>query len=717
MNAGRPPGRLAAVLGVALIAAYAVALSTPVAVAAPATPGSGVPTGSPVRSVHLTIEALYPKVVKRSSTIEISGRLTNRTRHPITALGLRLQAGPAISSRAALHAAVATPPPTDFGGCPFVDQSGPLAPGGGQDYTVRCSARALGLDRAGVYPVLVNLNATQFDGTVARVGEAGTFLPFFPTAPKHPVQVSWLWPITARPHELPSGVFADDFLATSFDSGGLFRSVAVARHAPAGVDLTVAIDPALLLAAQTMSARTPYRVQSPTGSGTYAGAGRQAARSWLAAVRALAEQRNVTITALPYADPDLVALRRADQTAIINRAYARGSDVLRTTLDISATPRIAWPVGGELDDATLDTVAAEEPAAIVLSPDAVSGSVPAAAPVVSLPTPSAEATGIISDGTLSALATPDFSPGVRADEQRFLAELAIIAATSRQSHTIVVAPAHNWSPGREYAGSLLTDTASVPWIRSVSVGTILRQPPADGHPLRYPSSAGNAELPPAVTARIGATSRQLDGFGSALDNADARRMLLPSYDGLLAAAAAAWRRDTVGSGRFLASVSRQLGRLTRQVFVVPPTQGTYSLASTKSPLVITIQNSLGTQVTVRVRIAARGTTGFRARPSASYVIPRRSRPTIRVPSSVQRAGVFRVTVSLTTPAGTDLGQVVDLRVHSTAYGRVAIGITGGALALLFVLVARRLYRRLRGRGGPAGAARGASADLAEPVEP
>ncbi|MGI8695438.1 MAG: hypothetical protein ACR2JQ_02120, partial [Mycobacteriales bacterium] len=139
--------------------------------------------------------------------------------------------------------------------------------------------------------------------------------------------------------------------------------------------------------------------------------------------------------------------------------------------------------------------------------------------------------------------------------------------------------------------------------------------------------------------------------------------------------------------------------------------------STKSPLVITIQNSLGTQVTVRVRIAARGTTGFRAQPSASYVIPRRSRPTIRVPSSVQRAGVFQVTVSLTTPAGTDLGQVVDLRVHSTAYGRVAIGITGGALALLFVLVARRLYRRLRGRGGPAGAARGTAADLAEPVEP
>ena len=73
-------------------------------------------------------------------------------------------------------------------------------------------------------------------------------------------------------------------------------------------------------------------------------------------------------------------------------------------------------------------------------------------------------------------------------------------------------------------------------------------------------------------------------------------------------------------------------------------------------------------------------------------------------------GTFAVTVQATTPDGLQLGQEVTLSVRSTAYGGLALGITGLAFAVLVLAVLLRLYRRWRARDTQPPVAAGSPAD-------
>jgi NhaP-type Na+/H+ or K+/H+ antiporter len=68
---------------------------------------------------------------------------------------------------------------------------------------------------------------------------------------------------------------------------------------------------------------------------------------------------------------------------------------------------------------------------------------------------------------------------------------------------------------------------------------------------------------------------------------------------------------------------------------------------------------------------------------------------------VIRAGRFTVDATLTTEGGTTLGSTARLELTSTTYGVVTVAITGVAGGVLVVLVAFRLFRRVRAaRAGP-----------------
>jgi hypothetical protein len=88
-----------------------------------------------------------------------------------------------------------------------------------------------------------------------------------------------------------------------------------------------------------------------------------------------------------------------------------------------------------------------------------------------------------------------------------------------------------------------------------------------------------------------------------------------------------------------------------------------------------------------------------------------------VPTPVRRGGGFSVVATLTTPSGRPLGDPVQIKVRSTAYGSVSLIITVGAALLLGLLFLRRLVRfvlrRRRGRAddGLGGAPEGAAVPL------
>ena len=718
-SAIRRTGPAAASLTGRLLAAAAVVAVTLTGLTLPA---GAAPTNdlasTTAHQVTVTIDRLDPQVIKPNSTITVSGNLTNTTKHTMTAPWVRLQTGQPLTKRAQL---TANPPPAaeTNATCEAVDLKQDLQPGKAVPYTAKCKASQLGLtDAAGVYPMLVNLNATQFDSSKARVGEANTTLPYFPTKPKAPTRVSWLWPIIDRPHQytpgllygaghqLPSGVFRDDRLAADLaPSGRLGRLVSAALGAPDSVALTVVIDPALV--AQAAAMRQPYRVAH--GTATIAGTGRAAATGWLTRLQQLVDRPGVTVVSLPYADPDLVALGDAKPLGEqIGPAYQQGAAVLHKYLQVTHPLSLAWPADGALDNTTLYTLAGQALSGVVMSQTALpleSSSTPTPDAAASIPAQGSTLRAVVTDQRLDdVVGVTKFGGGVRLTRQLFDSELAMITAEApSKARDVVIAPPRRWATSPSYLADLLADTATLPWATSGSVSDALAvTPTATRGSLTYPASARKAMLPAAQIAQLRTIKGQLDSFRNALSNGDANKLLTPYYRAILTASSSAWRTDHPLGGSFLRDLSAAVSGLQSRVFIVPPSTSsrTYTLASSSSPLVLTVANTLDVAVEVRVKVQARGgSAGFRAKEVRLTVQPG-DRPTVKVPAHVDRSGVFSVVATISTAGGQPLGTSVQLKVRSTAYGVITLAITGGAFGLLLLLVGRRLYRRIRAARQP-----------------
>jgi hypothetical protein len=69
--------------------------------------------------------------------------------------------------------------------------------------------------------------------------------------------------------------------------------------------------------------------------------------------------------------------------------------------------------------------------------------------------------------------------------------------------------------------------------------------------------------------------------------------------------------------------------------------------------------------------------------------------TFEVPAQAVANGIVDVTARLETPGGQPYGPALNLRVRATNYGQVGLYVVGSAAGLLFVIVAVRLFRRIR----------------------
>ena len=182
-------------------------------------------------------------------------------------------------------------------------------------------------------------------------------------------------------------------------------------------------------------------------------------------------------------------------------------------------------------------------------------------------------------------------------------------------------------------------------------------------------------------------------------------------------ASTAWRGDAAGFRAAARGLAETIGRLRDELALVAPADGTYSLASNDAPLVLTVRNDLPFAVTVLLKLSTRGSGGLELGDIGRQVLAPGSRTTLQVPTQLHRSGGFTVVATVTTPSGRPLGDPVEVKVLSTAYGSISLAITLGAALLLGLLFLRRLVRFvLRRRGGrpedgPGGAPEGAAVPL------
>lgn len=668
----------------------------PLAAPARAAPGDDMP-------LTITVTQLDPRTVTPDSPITVIGTVTNTADVAITDLVIRLQRGPVLTTRDELRDNDGDPSSSTSGFAPFIDLLADLDAGDTAPFRYQSTAEELGLTDLGVYPLMVNVNGTPDGDVEQRVGQLDSYLPFFPEPPLASTGVAWLWPLVDRPHRGPDGLFMDDDLAAAVAGGGrLERMLAIAEADPQ-VPLTIAVDPLLVETLRAMAGG--YRLAD--GS---AGEGAAAAAEWLDRLTALARTRSVI--ALPYADADVVALTRAGLADQALQAVELGAQLVSDLLGVQPGTELSWPVDGQLTDSALAVLQRAGAEQFVLSAEAVEPAddsrTPSAAATVSNNTGTG-ADALVSDPVLDGIvaAADDWPTGPRMAEQRYLAELAMITAEAPSvGRALLVAPPRRWDARVSYALPMLTDTVTEPWLRPVEPTALGELPAVDRGDLVYPDSAAASELDPTGLAVLAAAAASVGDFESMLvlesaEDEQAAQTITDPLDRAVLAAASSYRRGNPAALRGAAeAVVEAVEAQRRRVFLIVPTDGTYSLASARASLVFTVENQLPVPVQVRISVDASLVAGLSTDEVGTQVLAAARRTLIEVPATVERPGEFRVTSAIFTPAGGTLGDPVRLTVRSTVYGGIALVITIGAGALLLLLFALRLIRRFRSGGGP-----------------
>ncbi len=481
----------------------------------------------------------------------------------------------------------------------------------------------------------------------------------------------------------------------------------------------------------------PTQPAGPQPAGTVAGTGQAAAAAFLDQLRGLAETHHVVV--LPYGDPDVVALVRAGMSDAVATAVFRGravaSRVLGQGLDTPTAPSnlvtdVADPPGGVLTDQAWQVLRSLGYRSAILDPTAVhaagspgpaGSSSKAPSGFVTVSVDGDQVPAVLTSGghaTELARVLDDGAPADWADAVNTLAAEMMVEGSAAVG-PMVVAPPRRFAPngaGFTTLSALLDDLSGVGMVVPAPVTALARDVvpqgiDAAGPPLHvssptpvtldYGAKARAAELPAAYLERLIRLGQRLDVLGMTLGAAyggpDPADILTPLSDAMLGAASASWRGATEPDQVVLQSVDATVSELYAGVKIARDT-GSYTLASSTAPLLLTVNNTLPYQVTMTVRVIGGEQAGLSTQDPGRIVIGAgpRSVP-VRIQATVSRSGTFTVFAQLQGADGSVWGRPVPLKIDSRAYGALTVVLMAVAGGVLLLMVIWRLVQRWRGR--------------------
>ncbi len=744
----RVAGTALALLGLAVLGPALPGHAATTAGATPSPAGTATPRPNDDAPAKVTITKLAPRApLDPDEFFQVGGRITNRGSAPMTHLQVRLKRGSVLQTRSQLAETDTDPPSTNLRiGTPVVPAQDSLAPGASTTFDVRIRVGLLGLRSLGVYPLEVEARAVVDDEpSASQVGTVQTFVPWFPDGtPRGRVRIAWVWPLVGTPTRGPREVMVNDDLAAELRSQGrLDRMLRAAADGQTGrcddqalgpvgaaprpaapcrgepVPVTYAVDPDLLFAADAMT--SPYLVRvTEDRNRRIEDVG--PARTWLATLRQAVAGADVL--ALPYADPDVVALTApevglADEVGQLRELGKRETERLTGRAPLSS---VVWPPSGPLTRRALEALTSGGATAAVLDPVALSGpDVPPARTPDAVVGQIAQQTGVpvsalAVDSTLSALLDPDLAeyPGSRVVEQRWIAETAIIAAEAPSvSRTLVVAAPRRADLVAAVGSAAILDSGRLPWLCAVSLRSVATGTDACPNSAPTPSrDATPVELERPLASDGGLSQDYLDQVATArrasaqltdevLDptSQEAVRTTARLLRARARTESSAWRDEPLAGRQMLGLLQDDLADLRGKVHLQVG-RGTITLTSSKGVISVNVVNELGQPVRVGVELSAPG-----ARLSTSQTpvtsVPAGFAQQINLEVTSTTSGKFAVRAQLVDSSRRPFGDPVDLVVRSTQYGRVALALTGIAAGVLLAAVGWRITRRALGRGGRA----------------
>ncbi|OBJ68140.1 DUF6049 family protein [Mycobacterium sp. 1274756.6] len=362
--------------------------------------------------IRVSIDSVTPAVLTGASDpqLTVTGRIKNIGDRPVRDVTIRLEQAAAVDTATELRTPLRGQHDQFQPIGEFRDVAATLPRRAEVGFTLSApldseSASALQIAEPGVYPVLVNVNATPDYGVPARLDDARFLLPVLElpadaagsrpgdgpaatTGEAAPMPVTMLWPLADRPRlapGFPGGTtpirLTDDDLAASLAAGGrldvLLSTVEFATSPGADPDgllgrsLCLAVDPDLLVTVNAMTRDYLVTETADPGGPAHPGLGQAAAAGWLSRLRSLAAR--LCVTALPYAQADLTALQRVGDTGMATIATSGASQVVDQMLGVSSV-RGATPLGdGPLTQRAVDLLSGQADTVAITPAPAVPG--------------------------------------------------------------------------------------------------------------------------------------------------------------------------------------------------------------------------------------------------------------------------------------------------------------------------------------------------------
>ncbi|MGO9385593.1 MAG: hypothetical protein ACLP4W_26760 [Mycobacterium sp.] len=751
--------RLTAV--VCVVAGFAVLTGAAVPRAA-----AGEPGATPF--VRVRIDQVTPDVVTTTSqpVVTVSGMVTNIGDRPVHDVMVRLEHAGAVTASAGLRTSLDGGTDQYQPAADFLTVAPELQRGQEAGFTLSAPLRSLtnpslGIDKPGIYPVLVNVNGTPDYGAPARLDNARFLLPVVGVPPDHaddldspvapdtskPLWITMLWPLADRPRlspGVPGGTIpvrlVDDDLATSLAAGGrldiLLSAAEVATSHDVDPDaavshaLCLALDPDLLVTVNAMTggyvvSNSPDGPAQQPGTPTHPGTGQAAAAEWLNRLRALAHRS--CVVPLPYAQADLDALQRVNDPGLSAAATNSVGGIVDRILDVASTRGATLLPDGSLTSRAVDLLNANDSTVAIAAADLSAQDSASDTPtsvdtapkrlspqVVAAPFDPAVGAALAGAGTDPVIPTyldPSLTVRLAHDSETARRQDALGSifwhALQRDAapRTQLLVPPATWNLQTDDAQVILTALSTA--IRSGlavprPLPAVIAEAAARSEPAEQAGSNGSrrGRFNDNVTADIAGQVGRLWGLTSALTTDERSGLTGVQYTAPL-------REDMLRALSQSEPPDTRNGLAQQRLAVVGKTIndlfGAVTIVNPGGSYTLATEHSplplaLHNGLAVPIRVRLQ----VDAPPGMTVTdVGQIELPPgylpLRVPIEVNFTQRVAVDVTLRTPDGMRLGEPVRLSVHSNAYGKVLFAITLSAAAVLVLLAGRRLWHRFRGQ--------------------
>ncbi len=535
----------------------------------------------------------------------------------------------------------------------------------------------LNVRRPGVYPLDVELR----DSDDQPIGSFRTMLVVAEAdraTVGEPLNVAWVWPVTAPPSYLPNGEPDRDIIASFRPTGRLGRA-ALALDAADDVPVTLA-PTAEAIEAWSEAART-----DPTIQGTFA-----------AFQRATSGR---TVLGGSYVPVDLPALVQHGLGDAADDVANRGNQVLGPALGspTDTRTRVARPAStaslGRLALGGVDRVVVESGDLVATSEPRLTPAQPVTLTATIAPTVTPPASALVTDPGLQSLLTADLPQAQRA--QLVLAGLAMTALEAPNiARVVTLANPDDFDPPIELYEALLAGLRANPFLRPVTTTQAFDSVPVDPEEREL---ANRTSVEPAVSGLEYLDQRARLGSFALLTRADDPAVAVADR-ALLASVSNGWPAD-IGRARadaHLGVVDKVIANLVAQIEVPDPR--TITLTSRSGSIPLTFRNQTGSPIKLRASLVSEKLF-FPEGSVLDLDLPPRS-TTVRVAVEARTSGTFPLDLEVTSTDGVLSISQRRLQVRSTFVSTVGVVLMVSAVAFLALWWGIDWHRRRKRRRAP-----------------